>query len=114
MRNFVLAALVMFASANATVLDYGYRNGRDVVNGSDKDTYQERFVGSELAGATLSGDGDTDLDLYVYDFNGNLICKSEANSDDEICSWTPAWTGTFKIVVLNRGTVYNRYSLKLW
>ena len=34
---------------------------------------QPSFVGGELAKVYARGDGDSDLDLYVYDERGNLI-----------------------------------------
>lgn len=81
----------------------------DSVNGGSSDTYQVNFVANYLAEVAVSGDGDTDLDLYVYDSNGNLIASDTDYSDDCYVSWVPAWTGRFVIKVVNRGPVYNRY-----
>ena len=81
----------------------------DAVNGGCTDTYQVNFVANYLAEVAVSGDGDTDLDLYVYDSNGNLIASDTDYSDDCYVSWVPAWTGRFIIKVVNRGPVYNRY-----
>lgn len=67
--------------------------------------------GGELASILIKGDGDTDLDLYLYDENGNLIEKDDDNSDTCLVSFTPKWTGTFKIIVKNHGSVYNNYIL---
>ncbi|MDR1456074.1 MAG: hypothetical protein LBJ01_10515 [Tannerella sp.] len=69
------------------------------------------FVKGELAEVAISGDGDTDLDLYVYDENGNLIDSDADYTDDCYVSFLPKWTGAFKILVKNRGHVYNRYVL---
>lgn len=66
------------------------------------------FRGGEPAFVGISGDGDSDLDLYVYDENGNLICRSTSAGDDEACRWNPRWTGPFRIQVRNLG-VANRY-----
>ena len=57
------------------------------------------------------GDGDTDLDLYIYDSNGNLIEKDDDYTDTCYCSWTPKWTGAFTIKIKNRGGVCNYYTL---
>ena len=64
-----------------------------------------------LAEVFISGDGDTDLDMYVYDENGNLVGQDDDYSDDCYVSWYPKWTGTFIIKVVNRGKVYNNYYL---
>ena len=66
---------------------------------------------NELAEVCVSGDGDTDLDLYVYDSNGNLIGSDADYSDDCVVRWVPAWTGEFTIKVVNRGAVYNNFAI---
>jgi hypothetical protein len=113
MKKIMFALLAMAGLASATVLEKGFAQGYSSVNANSSDTYTEYFVGGFVAGAYLSGDSDSDLDLYIYDSNGNMICRSETYGDDEYCVWTPSWTGMFKIVVKNRGNVYNRYFLKL-
>jgi len=69
------------------------------------------FDGGYLAEVGVIGDGDTDLDLYVYDENGNAIESDTDYSGDCYVSWVPRRTGTFIIKVLNRGKVYNNYIL---
>lgn len=81
----------------------------DSVNGNSTDTYNISFVANELAEILVSGDGDTDLDLYVYDSNGNLIASDTDYTDDCYVRWVPKWTGRFIVKIVNRGPVYNRY-----
>ena len=83
----------------------------EYVNGNSVDTYQISFVAGYLAEILVSGDGDTDLDLYVYDSNGHLIAQDADYSDDCYVSWVPAWTGRYVVKVVNRGPVYNKYVL---
>lgn len=83
----------------------------DIVKAHDTDIYKIRFRGGEEAIVVVSGDGDTDLDLYVYDANGNLVDSDTDYTDDCVAVWTPRWTGTFTIKIVNRGNVYNRYRL---
>ena len=83
----------------------------DVVYSKSEEKYTCKFWANELAEVAVVGDGDTDLDLYIYDSNGNLITKDEDLSDNCYCSWVPAWTGTFTIKVKNRGDVYNKFVL---
>ena len=87
-----------------------YANSR--VEAHDYDIYDVTFRGGELAIVTVIGDGDTDLDLYVYDNKGNLIDRDNDYTDDCVCTWTPRWTGNFRIKIVNRGNVYNRYILR--
>lgn len=73
------------------------------------DTYKIRFRADEIAKVAISGDGDTRLDLYIYDENGNLVTSQVGPGDDALASWVPKWTGTFIIKVVNRGLLQNKY-----
>lgn len=83
----------------------------DTVQPGTIDNYTIAFRGGEAAAVGISGDGDTDLDLFVYDENGNLIGSDTDRSDDCIVRWSPRWTGPFRIKIKNLGRVYNRYVL---
>lgn len=91
----------------------GESYNRTSVNGNGTDVYTVSFIAGQTAVVTVVGDGDTDLDLYVYDSNGNLIVKDDDYTDNCVVSWTPKWTGKFKIKVMNRGPVYNRYIIRM-
>jgi hypothetical protein len=84
---------------------------RDSVLAGHTDVYIIAFNGDEEAQIAVSGDGSTDLDLYVYDENGHLIASDDDNTDECRVSWTPAWTGKFTVKIVNRGNVYNDYLL---
>lgn len=84
---------------------------QDSVSARTNDWYTLNFRGGEPARIAVIGDGDTDLDLYVYDQNGNLICSDTDYTDRLICAWNPAWTGQFRVKISNLGRVYNRYTL---
>ena len=81
------------------------------INGNSIDTYQIYFTAGQLAEILVSGDGDTDLDLYVYDGKGNLIAQDTSYSDDCYVNWVPAWTGRFIVRIVNHGSLYNKYVL---
>jgi len=83
----------------------------DSVNAQTNDWYTIAFRAGESARVAAIGDGDTDLDLRVYDANGNLVCSDTDATDRTVCGWTPAWTGTFRVKISNLGNVYNRYTL---
>lgn len=108
-----LLALIDDIDAEAKGAHRGSVNGPsrhyDVINGNSTDTYQISFIADELAEILVSGDGDTDLDLYVYDSNGNLIASDTDYTDDCYVCWMPIWTGRFIVKIVNRGPVYNRY-----
>jgi|TergutMp193P3_1026864.scaffolds.fasta_scaffold01008_9 hypothetical protein len=73
--------------------------------------YQLRFYANQWAEIMVSGDGDTDLDLYIYDTNGNLIAYDEGYTDDCYVRFIPRWTDYFTIVIKNLGRVYNQFQI---
>jgi hypothetical protein len=81
----------------------------EVVEPLQADVYKITFRGGEAARAAVSGDGDTRLDLYVYDENGNLVTSQVGPGDDCLASWVPRWSGVFVLKVVNRGLLPNRY-----
>lgn len=83
----------------------------DYVPAHSTNTYHWTFVGRELEVLAVSGDGDSDLDLYVYDEYGHLVGKDDDDSDDCLVVFTPRWTGTFTIKVVNRGGYGNKYRI---
>lgn len=81
------------------------------VLGFGKDYYEINFIAFELAEIAVRGDGDTDLDLYVYDSNGNMVAKDDDYTDRCYVSWVPLWTGRFTVKIVNRGPIVNNYRL---
>ncbi len=84
---------------------------QDTVQARATDVYSVVFNGGQLAEAGVAGDGVGDLDLFVYDENGNLVCRSSASTDREYCRWWPKWTGPFRIEVQNLGGAADLYRL---
>lgn len=89
----------------------GHKLAADKVLAHDTDAYKITFEGGETAQVVVSGDGDTDLDLFVYDQNGNLVVSDTDTGDDCLVEWKPVWTGPFTVKVKNLGGVYNEYVL---
>lgn len=87
----------------------GPRHSRDTVLGKETDSYVIVFEGKEPANVTVRGDGSTDLDCYVTDSGGHEVVKDDDDTDTCLLQWTPAWTGKFKIRIVNRGSVPNEY-----
>jgi hypothetical protein len=107
-----LLALIKDAEKSTRGAAGGPRRVCDSVNGNCTDIWRITFRAGEPAYVAVSGDGDTDLDLYVYDDKGNLIDSDTDYTDNCVCTWTPRWTGNFRIKIVNRGGVYNRYILR--
>lgn len=108
-----LLALIETIDADAKGSARGNVNGPAIeysaVYGKSHVDYTASFVKGRLAEVLVSGDGDTDLDLYVYDSSGNLIASDADYTDDCYVSWVPRWTGRYTIRIVNRGPVYNSF-----
>jgi hypothetical protein len=85
--------------------------GTDRVPARMSHTYNMRFWAGDYASIAVSGDGDTDLDLFVYDELGNLIASDIDGTDECVVTWMPAWTGNFRVEIHNLGYVSNVYSI---
>lgn len=73
------------------------------------DTYFIEFGAMQTAEVAIVGDGDTDLDLYIFDEKGQLVAKDIGVTDVGYCTWKPRRRGTYRVEVRNLGTVYNEY-----
>lgn len=89
----------------------GERATTDVIYGRCYIDYVVAFKKGIIAQVGVSGNGNTDLDLYIYDENGNLIDCDNDYSDDCYVSWYPRWTGNYLIRVVNQGTYRNTFTI---
>ena len=89
----------------------GPKYGEGRVYGKTYTDYDVKFWANELAEVIVVGDGDNDLDLYVYDGNGNLIASDTDYTDQCVCRWVPAWTGVFRLRIVNRGAIYSDFAI---
>ncbi len=90
----------------------GVSRTEHIIRGGGEYSVIHQFQGGEPAGVAIRGDGDTDLDLFVYDSNGKRLCAQEGVTDEEICRWRPAETAEYRIIIRNLGGVSNSY--RLW
>lgn len=107
--------LAVVEMAGDTVASRGAHRGAidhaDTVYAGSTDVYNITFTGGRQAEILVRGDGDTDLDLYIYDENGNDICSDTMRDDRPYCAFSPRWTGNFRVEIKNLGSVYNNYVL---
>ncbi|MCW5723955.1 MAG: hypothetical protein KIS81_03260 [Maricaulaceae bacterium] len=74
-------------------------------------TFVWAFEAGEIAQVYARGDGDTSLDLNVYDQAGERVCRDAGPGDRLFCQWAPARTGEFRIEVVNNGIVFNDFMI---
>jgi hypothetical protein len=104
------AVLSVPSAANASPVD-GPMSKRDQVLAFSTDVYRVALWGNEVTEIRLVGDGDTDLDLYVYDQFGDLVAVSNGPTDIETIRFVPRRTAVYTIRVVNLGRVYNEYRI---
>lgn len=75
-------------------------------------SYDTRFYGGERAEIELDGRDYSDLDLFVYDENGNLVASDTDSLDLCYATWTPRRTGNFRVEVVNVGSEGNWYDIE--
>jgi hypothetical protein len=90
----------------------GLVSRRDRIAARTTDTWTVRCYGDEVTRVIVDGDGSTDIDIYVYDENGNLITKDEDDTDYCVVSFRPFWTQTMTVKIVNRGRVPNFYTIQ--
>lgn len=101
MKRIALTALFLFATFAIAIA--GPVGGRkvavDTVLPRQTDVYRVRCYANEPTVAVAVSNGD--IDMKVYDENGNLIDSDTAMDSTPICTWTPRWTGEFRIEIIN-------------
>ncbi|MDR5652005.1 hypothetical protein [Ruixingdingia sedimenti] len=69
------------------------------------------FRGGEYAEVYVEAKKPTDMQLYVEDDRGRLVCSDTDKSHIAYCGWRPAETGRFTLRVENRGRMRSDYAL---
>ena len=75
------------------------------------DQYLVKFEGGRKATVIVEGTDVSDIDLYIYDENENLITYDDDATSECAVSFTPRWTGYFIIAIVNNGLIPNPYLL---
>ena len=104
-RNLALAAAAAASLTTATAARAEYASAtQDHLHGASYMTYSNVTLrGGELTVVFVKPEGNTDLELGVYDQNNNLIGGTNCPAAGCYVRWTPRWTGDFTIKVTNLG-----------
>jgi hypothetical protein len=81
--------------------------GNDRIEAYEEVWYEVAYHGGRTALFEVIGDGDTDLDCWVYDEYENLVASDTDYTDHCVLMWTPPRTGAYYIKVYNLGNVWN-------
>lgn len=108
----IVAVLVGAGFASAQPVG-GDSEGTYRVQAYETNSYTIELYGGDVTQINLIGDGDTDLDLFVYDSWGNLVAKNDDVRDFCRVRFTPNQRATYRIEVKNLGSVYNDFVLRV-
>ncbi|WP_296816027.1 hypothetical protein [Brevundimonas sp.] len=64
--------------------------------------------GGEVLRVAAVGDGDTDIDMIIRDEFGEEVCRDTAYDHYPVCTFVPAFSGRFRVDIINRGRVWTR------
>ena len=117
-RTHTIALVTAGFGALISISDFGGHTGgakgayNEFIPGFSTTTYDTRFYGGERAEIEIDGDNYSDLDLFVYDENGNLVASDTDSLDFCYVAWVPKWTGNFRVQVVNVGSDANWYDIE--
>lgn len=108
-------ALVLLAGATAASADtiYGTIRHQDVVEAGATDVYTVTVIGGRAAKVEVKAAMRGDLDLFIYDSQGQLVTWDVRPSENAKAKWYPSRTGTYLIAIRNLGHLYNPYTLTI-
>lgn len=76
------------------------------------DTYRNvPFDGKKYAEVYVESRGSQNVDVYIYDAKGRLVCSDTDVSAIAYCGWRPRESGVFSVKVTNEGGAGTQYSL---
>lgn len=106
-RYVLQQASLVEGSASKGVVDGPFDYYRDI---AARTVYSIDFTAraGEVLRVGAAGDGDTDVDIRLIDGNGNVVCQDLDRDPWGVCAVTPAWTGRFRLQVINNGNVWTR------
>lgn len=106
----IISLLALLPLANAFRRD-GCAQHKDVVRKGYVDTYREYFKDREPAVVGATGDGD--IDVFVYDRDGNLLVADVGVDGAPTCVWLPKYEGVFVIKIRNCENRDVKYTIRI-
>lgn len=64
--------------------------------------------GGEILRVAAIGDGDTNIDLFVSDASGAVVCQDGFGDHYPVCTVSPRAGGQMRVDVVNRGSVWTK------
>jgi hypothetical protein len=108
-KTAVLLAILVFASMSTVVAGMV---GHARVEARDTNVHTV-WASSGSSRVVVDGDGDTDLDCYVYDRFGNLLGADDDLTDYCIVDFRQRTSGDIRVEIRNLGNVWNAYRLEV-
>lgn len=69
------------------------------------------FEGGAFAEVYSEGRSSANIDMFVYDQSGTLVCAQTDPSPISLCGWTPSATSNHKVVLENKSDTQVFYAL---
>ena len=108
-KRFGILAIVALVLASASPALAGFfRVDRVEAYGVDTWTIWASSGSTEVV---VRGDGDTDLDCYVYDRFGRFLGSDDDGTDFCIVNVYQRTSGNLRVRIVNRGGVWNEYRI---
>ena len=89
----------------------GPKSHRQLLARGARATFRADYRGGRPAEAVIVGSQTANLDLVVLNEKKKVVCESRGPTDYERCRWTPPKNGQYFLVVENRGSWTNLFSI---
>jgi len=77
-------------------------------------TYYPLLSSNEQTRVIVRGDGDGDIDCYMYDENAHLVASDTDSTDSCLMDVYPRWSGVFVLLLTNHGSIGSNFWLKIF
>jgi hypothetical protein len=94
-----LIAIPLLVASAGTIAGPGTKTDRIAPHASH--SFDETFIGGEMAQIRVKGYGRTALLVEIYDSDGYLVARGTDATGQCLLTWYPTWTEDHTIVVTN-------------